>query len=166
MMPILSTMVYCLKGDQVLLMLRHKEPNLDLWVAPGGKVEPGESPYECALRELGEETGLQAEKLLFRGLVTEVSPRPDWQWMLFLYVVTEFSGQLTGDEREGAYHWWSLTKACQLPIPQADKVFFTRVIDLSQPFYHGKYVYDADLRLVEVIEHPTRDRPSHSTDVK
>ncbi|HCU80935.1 MAG TPA: DNA mismatch repair protein MutT, partial [Chloroflexi bacterium] len=85
MKPILATMVYCIKDGDVLLMLRNKEPNLGLWVGPGGKLEPGESPYDCAKRELYEETGLEVNDLYFRGLITEISPRPDWQWLMFLY---------------------------------------------------------------------------------
>ena len=151
-MPILSTLIYCIDGGQVLLMRRNKEPNLGLWVAPGGKVEAGESPYDCALRELQEETGLKALNLRFRGLVTEVSPQPDWQWMLFLYVTTDFSGDLVGDQREGEFRWWSLGETESLSLPQSDRVFFPKVIDFSQPFYQAKYVYNDKLDLVEVIE--------------
>jgi 8-oxo-dGTP diphosphatase len=135
-------------------MERRKEPNLGLWVGLGGKIEPGESPYECALRELYEETGLQAQQAHFRGLITEVSPRPDWQWMLFIFAVTDFTGDLVPDEREGHFRWWPLTDVLRLQIPQADAVFFPYVTDLSRPFYHAKYVYDADLRLIKVQEHP------------
>ncbi len=151
--PILSTLIYCLENDRVLLMRRNKEPNLGLWVAPGGKVEAGESPYDCAVRELQEETGLKAFNLRFRGLVTEVSPQPDWQWMLFLYVTTDFSGDLVGDQREGEFRWWSLGETEGLSLPQSDRVFFPKVIDFSQPFYEAKYVYNDKLDLVEVIEH-------------
>ncbi len=150
--PILSTLVYCLENNQVLLMRRKKEPNLGLWVAPGGKVEAGESPYDCAARELQEETGLKANKLLFRGLITEVSPQPYWQWMLFLYAATDFSGNLIGDHREGELRWWSLEETDKLSIPQSDRIFFPKVIDLSRPFYQAKYLYDADLDLMEVVE--------------
>ena len=115
---------------------------------------PGESPFECARRELYEETGLQARSLHFRGLVTEISPRPDWQWMLFLYVATDFSGELIGDEREGSLRWWSLSEVSQLPIPEADKIFFPKVVDLRHPFYQAKYIYDADLKLVKTIDEP------------
>ncbi len=88
----LGTCVYTLRQGmqelEVLMMYRHKEPNLGLWVAPGGKVETDESPRDCALRELEEETGLRGKNIIFRGLVTEVSPLDHWQWLLFLYVVT------------------------------------------------------------------------------
>lgn len=152
MKPILATMVYCIKDGDVLLMLRNKEPNLGLWVGPGGKLEPGESPYDCAKRELYEETGLEVNNLYFRGLITEISPRPDWQWLMFLYVATEFSGTIVEDKREGRLSWCSLSEVMQLPIPEADSVFFQKVININMPFYQAKFVYDSDLSLVKVTE--------------
>ena len=152
MKPILATMVYCIKDGDVLLMLRNKEPNLGLWVGPGGKLEPGESPYDCAKRELYEETGLEVNDLYFRGLITEISPRPDWQWSMFLYVATEFWGTIVEDKREGRLSWCSLSEVMQLPIPEADSVFFQKVININMPFYQAKFVYDSDLSLVNVIE--------------
>ena len=152
MKPVLTTMVYCIKDGSVLLMLRNKEPNLGLWVAPGGKLEPGESPYDCAKRELYEETGLEVHGLYYRGLITEISPRPDWQWLMFLYVAHEFSGNVVEDKREGRLSWCSLSEVMQLAIPEADKVFFRKVINVNTPFYQAKFIYDGDLRLVNVIE--------------
>ena len=145
-------MVYCIKDGDVLLMLRNKEPNLGLWVGPGGKLEPGESPYDCAKRELYEETGLEVNDLYFRGLITEISPRPDWQWLMFLYVATEFSGTIVEDKREGRLSWCSLSEVMQLPIPEADSVFFENVTNINMPFYQAKFVYDSDLSLVKVTE--------------
>ncbi len=152
MKPILATMVYCIKDGDVLLMLRNKEPNLGLWVGPGGKLEPGESPYDCAKRELYEETGLEVNDLHFRGLITEISPRPDWQWLMFLYVATEFSGTIVEYKREGRLSWCSVSEVMQLPIPEADSVFFQKVININMPFYQAKFVYDSDLSLVKVTE--------------
>ena len=100
---VLGSVIYLLReglaGQEVLMMRRNKQPNLGLWVAPGGKVELDESPHDCALRELAEETGLSARNCTLRGLVTEISPH--WQWFLFIYVATESEGTLQGDEREG-----------------------------------------------------------------
>lgn len=151
--PILGTLVYCVRDGQVLMLYRHKEPNLGLWVAPGGKVEHGEAPLECARRELREETGLVAHSLTFRGLVTEVSPRPDWHWMLFIYLTRSFSGTVQADEREGRLHWVPIEEIANLPLPQADRIFTPRVLDTTTPFYEAKYIYDDDLTLVEVIEY-------------
>lgn len=159
MNPILATLVYCLKDDHVLLMYRNKEPNYGLWVAPGGKVEAGESPYECAIRELREETGLRTQALRYRGMITEVSPRADWQWMLFLYAATVVEGRLDADEREGTLRWWLLDEAAEAPMPEADTVFFPRIVDLTAPLYHAKYVYDGDLNVVDIVEYPMIEHP-------
>ena len=55
-------------------MKQHKEPNLCLWVASGGKVEAHESPYESATHELCEETGLTVSEMHLRGIVSTVAP--------------------------------------------------------------------------------------------
>lgn len=151
--PILSTLVYCYRNDRVLLMFRHKEPNRRLWVAPGGKIEPGESPHECAQRELQEETGLCANALVLRGLVTEVLPTPHDQWLHFIYVATEVSGELGANHREGELRWWPAADVLQLPIPQADRVFFPKIIDVSLPLYEARLEYDGNLDLIRVVEH-------------
>lgn len=156
MNSLLFTQVHCLCDDRVLLMQRNKEPNLGLWVAPGGKIERHEAPYECAVRELREETGLQAHDTHLRGVVSIVMPAIEQPCMQFLYVVTDFSGVLTADEREGELCWWSVDEAPHLSMPQANAMFLPRVLDMSWVFYQAKYVYDADWQLVEVEEHTTR----------
>lgn len=150
---LLFTQVHCLRDDQVLLMKRNKEPNLGLWVAPGGKIEKDEAPYECASRELREETGLQARETQLLGIVSIVMPEIQQPCMQFLYVVTDFSGELIADEREGMFRWWSVDEAQHLPMPPANAVFLPRVLDKNLAFYQAKYIYDADWQLVEVVEH-------------
>jgi 8-oxo-dGTP diphosphatase len=145
-----TVLVYALRDEEVLLMRRSKEPNLGLWVAPGGKVEAGEAPYETARREMREETGLSVTDLQFRGFCTEVSPQPDWHWFLFIYVTTHFQGQVRADPREGQLAWVPLTAYfSQLPIPQADRIFAPQVLIEGREFFQAKFVYDADLKLIE-----------------
>ena len=148
-----SVLVYLRRDeDEVLLMHRHKEPNLGLWVAPGGKVEPGESPQETAQREMLEETGLHVTDLQLRSFCTEVSPLEGWQWFLFIFVGRAFTGELRPDLREGALAWVSReTYFNALPIPQADKIFAPRVLDDASSFFHAKFTYDAALQLTEWV---------------
>ena len=143
-----SVLVYLRREEEVLLMHRNKQPNLGLWVAPGGKVEKDESPHETARREMLEETGLVIEQLEFRGFCTEVSPRPDWQWFLFIYVATGFTGTLKPDLREGELAWVHPERYLgELSIPQADAIFAPHILEAEAPFFEALFTYDAELRL-------------------
>jgi 8-oxo-dGTP diphosphatase len=139
------------EDGRVLMLHRNKEPNKGLWVAPGGKVEMHEAPLECAIRELREETGLIARRTTLRGLVTEVSPRADYQWLLFIYVTDDIEGELI-QCNEGHLAWVDVNAVPLLPIPQADAIFFPRIIYADEPLYQARYTYDADLNLVHVEE--------------
>jgi 8-oxo-dGTP diphosphatase len=144
-----AVLVYALREGEVLLMHRVKEPNLGLWTAPGGKVELMESPHDTARREMAEETGLEVQNLLLRGLCTQVSSSPDWQWLQFIFVTTRFQGTLRADRREGNLAWVPLEKYfTALPIPQADAVFAPRVLATSEGCFQAKFIHDADLNLV------------------
>ncbi len=147
----LGVLVYALRGNEVLLMRRNKEPNLGLWIAPGGKVETHESPYETAQREMLEETGLVVDALTWRGFCTEVSPRTDWQWLLFIYVTRQFHGQLIPNHREGDLAWVTREKYYNdLAIPQADAVFASRILE-GEGMFDAKFSYDIDLKLVSWV---------------
>ena len=156
MTPLLYTQVHCLRNGRVLLMMRHKEPNLGLWVAPGGKIEAGESAYECAARELLEETGLRAHIMHLRGIASVVMPTLTQPCMQFLFVVTSFSGELVADEREGSLRWWSVEAEQPIPVPLSISVYLSQILDMNRPFYQAKYVYDTDWQLMEAIEHSTQ----------
>ncbi len=145
---ILATLIYAQRDDRVLMLYRHKEPNLGLWVAPGGKIEPGESPRACAIRELYEETGLRAIEPELRAIITELSPDPDWQWLMFVYRTQVDDGDEVGDEREGRLAWFRVDEVLELPIPQADAIFFPYVMDPSGPPQEMVFHYNQDLELI------------------
>jgi len=144
-----STLVYALRDGLVLMMHRRKEPNLGQWTAPGGKVEIDESPLECAVRELGEETGLLAvSRPELRLIITETSPVSNWQWLMFVYLVRDVTGEVVADLSEGDLAWVPVDAVAALPIPQADALFYPFVLDGSPGPRALKFEYDADLRLV------------------
>jgi 8-oxo-dGTP diphosphatase len=149
---VLATLVYAIRDDEVLLHQRAKDPNKGLWVAPGGKLEPDESPTECAIREMREETGLAIETPLLRGIMTEVSPRPDYQWITFVFATTRWSGELAPAKGIGEFRWVRAGDVVDLPIPPTDHVFFARVLRLSDPPFLVKFTYDADLRITRMDE--------------
>ena len=136
-----------MRGDQVLMLYRHKEPNLGLWIAPGGKIDPNESPRECALRELYEETELRAVNPELRAVVTEVSPDPDWQWLMFIYRTEVEAGESNGDDREGRLQWFHRDEVLNLPIPQADAIFYPFIVNPAGPAVELQFWYDDEPKL-------------------
>jgi 8-oxo-dGTP pyrophosphatase MutT (NUDIX family) len=137
------------RDGQVLLMHREQAPNAGLWVAPGGKIEPGESPYDAALRAFAEETGLRAEALELRGLCTIVPLLKQYPWFLFIYVTKGFQGMLNADCEAGELAWVALDEYLDaLPKPQADAVFAPRIL-AGEGLFQAKFVYDAKNELVE-----------------
>jgi 8-oxo-dGTP diphosphatase len=149
---VLATLVYAVQGDEVLLHQRTKDPNKGLWVAPGGKLEPTESPTECAVREMREETSLELEDPVLRGVMVEVSPRPDYQWITFIYAATRWSGELAPAPGIGEFRWVRIPEVFALPIPPTDQVFFARVVRLADPPFLLKFTYDAELRITRMDE--------------
>jgi len=143
----LATLVYALRDEQVLLLRRTNDPNRGLWVAPGGKLDHGESPAQCAVREMREETGLAIDHPVLRAVVTESSPRRDYQWLTFIFVAWDFAGTLAPAPGIGEFRWVPIDEVTTLPIPPADAIFFPRLLRDGTTF-DLKFEYDADLNLL------------------
>lgn len=77
------------------------------WISVGGKLEEGETPEECAIREIYEETHLTVEKMDFRGIITFPEFTPGHDWYTYVFKITGFSGDLISNEesREGTLEW-------------------------------------------------------------
>ena len=149
-----TVLVYAVCDGRVLLMHRKREPNLGLWVAPGGKIEPGESPYETALREFAEETGLEAKDLQLRGLCTFVPLLKQYPWFIFIFVTTDCQGVLRTDCEEGDLTWISLEEyLTTLPKPGADGIFAPKILTATKGLFQAKFVYDAKASLEEWVEY-------------
>jgi 8-oxo-dGTP diphosphatase len=62
------------RADEVLLIRRAGAHGAGSWSTPGGHLEPGETPEECAVRETREETGVEIHDLRFRAVTNDVFP--------------------------------------------------------------------------------------------
>ena len=129
----LSTICYIDNGSQLLLLHRNKKEN-DIhqgkWVSVGGKFEIGETPEECAKREIYEETGLIAEKLELCGFITFPNFTQDGQdWYSFVYRVTEFSGNLIENCPEGTLEWVNYEDVMNKPTWEGDYIFLQWILD-------------------------------------
>ncbi len=119
-------------GEQ-LLLLRAKQPNLGVWTPIGGKLEmaTGESPFECAVRETFEETGLrvtQADLHLF-AMIAEKAYQGETHWLMFLFRCKKPIGRQPPDIPEGKFGFFSREKIKSLPIPETDKAALWPIFD-------------------------------------
>ena len=119
-------------GEQ-LLLLRAKQPNLGVWTPIGGKLEmaTGESPFECAVRETAEETGLHVkpEDLHLFAMIAEKAYQGETHWLMFLFRCKRPIAAQPPDIAEGRFGFFSREKIKTLPIPETDKAALWPIFD-------------------------------------
>jgi 8-oxo-dGTP diphosphatase len=102
-LPVPAVGVICLRGDEVLLIRRGTPPRIGEWSLPGGRIEPGERVVDAALRELAEETGVQARILGLVDVVDGLFPEAGRHYVLIDYVAQWISGEpVAGDDATAA----------------------------------------------------------------
>ena len=116
-----------------LLLLRAKPPNLGVWSPIGGKLETGigESPFECAVRETQEETGMEvttADLHLF-AMIAEKAYEGETHWLMFLFRCRRPIAALPPEIQEGRFGFFSRAAVEELPIPETDRVALWPVYD-------------------------------------
>lgn len=146
-----TTLCYIERGREYLLLHRVKKENdcnRDKWIGVGGKFEPGESPDDCLLREVREETGLRLLRWRFRGLVTFVSDEWETEYM-HLFTADRWEGTLRADCEEGELAWLDRDELLRKPIWEGDRVFL-RLLDEERPFFSLKLRYEGE-KLAEAV---------------
>ncbi|MCU0520128.1 MAG: 8-oxo-dGTP diphosphatase [Anaerolineae bacterium] len=122
------TLIFLTRGSKVLLL--KGAPTKRLWAGKyngiGGHLEPGESPYASALRELGEETGLTVDALALRGLVHVTLPEPPGV-VLFVFVGESSAGDPVASD-EGTPEWVEQTELAALPLVDDLPALLPRVL--------------------------------------
>ena len=136
-----TTLCYIEKDGRYLMLHRTKkeiDENKDKWIAVGGKFEYGESPEDCALREVKEETGLTLNSYTYKGIVTFVSDKWGTEYM-HLFLSDDFSGSLKECD-EGDLMWVEKEKVRSLYCWEGDKIFLS-LIEKNVPFFSLKLNY-------------------------
>lgn len=139
-----TTLVYIEKDEKYLMLLRNKkdvDENKGKWIGVGGKFEEGESPEECMIREVKEETGLDVLDYRLRGVVTFVSEAWGSQYM-YLFTVHEFEGELI-ECTEGELKWIPKDEILKLNIWEGDREFLKLLYEDS-PFFTMKLTYKGE----------------------
>lgn len=140
---IVATLTYLRKSGQTLMLHRNKKDrdyHKGKYNGVGGKLEAGESPEACAIREIREETGLEVNQLIYRGHLSFPMFDGHNDWLCFVYECHEFQGEL-GPCPEGTLHWIPDENLLDLPLWDGD-VHFLRVLYNTPDIFFGQFVYE------------------------
>lgn len=144
----LTTLCYIEKEDAYLMMHRIKKENdinKDKWIGVGGHFEKEESPEECLLREVKEETGLTLTSWKFRGIITFITDTWQTEYMC-LYTADAFEGELISCD-EGELEWVKKKDLKYKNLWEGDDIFL-KLLEEQVPFFSLKLCYQGD-KLIE-----------------
>ncbi len=157
----LSTLCYIERDGKYLMLhrtVKKNDVNKDKWIGVGGHFEADESPEECLLREVREETGYTLTSYQYRGLVTFVSGNGVTEYMS-LFTADGFEGEAIPCD-EGELEWVDIDKVEELNIWEGDKIFF-RLLAEKRPFFSLKLVYDGhDGLIYAALDGETMELPA------
>jgi len=140
----LATLCYVIdkKKNSTLMIHRVKKENdyhRGKWNGLGGKFEPGESPEECAVREIKEESGLKVKKIEMKGFITFPMFDGNEDWYVFLFIAEEFEGELI-DSSEGKLSWIPNNQLTEINLWEGDKFFIPWLF--KEKFFSAKFIYE------------------------
>ncbi len=145
----MTTLCYIENNDCYLMLHRtkkKKDVNKDKWIGVGGHAEGNETPQECLLREVKEETGLLLTSYKFRGLITFISDEYEVE-MMCLFTADGYTGELITCD-EGELEWVKKSDVPQLPTWEGDAQFLKLLLEDEKRFFAMKLRYEGE-RLVE-----------------
>ncbi len=150
----LATLCYIKKNNRTLMIHRVKKQN-DIhegkWNGLGGKVDPGETPEECTIREVEEESGLKISNPVLKGFLTFPKFSENVDWYVFVYEAHEFSGEIIESD-EGNLKWIENSDLTNLNLWGGDKYFFEWMKE--DKLFSAKFLYeDGNLKDYNVIFH-------------
>ena len=139
----LATLCYIRKDNHTLMLHRVKKKNdyhEGKWNGLGGKFELGETPEECAIREIEEESGLIVKELKLKGFITFPMFDEKDDWYVFVFVIDKFEGELI-DSPEGNLKWIPNEQLLKINLWDGDKIFIPWLDE--EKFFSAKFNYTA-----------------------
>lgn len=136
-----------LRDNKVLLL---QKPRRGWWVAPGGKMEPGESVRDSCIREFREETGIYLRNPNIKGIFTFIIKDGDKivsEWMMFTFFSTNSDGIHVEESEEGKIVWHDLEEIKKLPMAEGDYHILDYMIHGNGLIY-GTFTYTPDFKLI------------------
>jgi|GEM_PF-293888 len=149
---VIGSLCYIFYEQQVLLLKRLNPPFQGLWTAPGGKMVFGESPQECCLREVYEETSIHIKAPELCAIQTVVDIAIPIHWQLFIYrarLAKKLNPQHQPDHHEGKFRWFALDELPSIDRPYTDKQHWSHILKNDTVVWRGKFVYDTPYHLVD-----------------
>jgi 8-oxo-dGTP diphosphatase len=140
---LLATLCYVKKDHHTLMVHRNKKPgdiHAGKWNGLGGKFELGETPEECVIREVREESGLELRAPHLCGLLLFTNFKGN-DWYVFVFTASDFSGDLI-DSPEGDLRWVPDAEMDSLPLWPSDAIFFQWIEEGR--FFSAKFKYEGD----------------------
>ena len=140
----------------MLLNLEHRNKKANdvhegKWNGLGGKFEAGETPEECVIREILEESGLSIQNPKLCGLLIFPNFKGN-DWYVFVFTAHEFSGELI-DSPEGRLEWIPNEKILSLNLWESDPIFMPWIGEGK--FFSAKFEYEGDkMRRYHVVFQP------------
>ena len=139
----LATLCYIQQDNQTLMLHRIKKEN-DIhqgkWNGLGGKFEQGESPEECVIREVKEESGLDIKNPILRGIITFPLFKDQEDWYVFVYTTNQFTGNVI-DSPEGKLAWIDDQELLSLNLWPGDYIFLKWIYQQSA-FFSATFTYE------------------------
>lgn len=147
----LSTLCYIEQDGKYLMLhrtVKKNDVNKDKWIGVGGHFEADESPEECVLREVKEETGYTLTSYRYCGIVTFVSGNGVTEYMS-LFTADGFEGEPIPCD-EGELCWLPKEEVWNLNLWEGDRIFF-RLLEEEKEFFSLKLVYDGKDGLEQAV---------------
>lgn len=145
--PMLGTLGYVLSPDRKRALLVHRiarkdDHHLGKYSGLGGKMEPNEDVATCMKREILEEAGIECLHMELRGTLSWPGFGPNGQdWLGFIFLITQFSGEPLKENVEGRLEWVPIEKICDLPMWKGDRLFIPLIFDQDPRPFHGYMPY-------------------------